>query len=285
MSFEEKIRVAFGKRGEVWLLELPKQLEKITRLHELTGLAPFSNLSYNYVARATMKGKSVVLKVGIPGTDFTNEVVAMQAFGTFGVPQLLFKNTDSGYYIMEDISPGYTLIVRFPDTRTSVRLFVEQWRRLHDTQVPTTDLNQLPQIERWFESLETSYDAIPEDWRLEAKRAKQRIHELQQTTILHGDLHHENILWDDLRGFVIIDPKGVVGHRYYDCVQFLFNKNKNLGEFKVKVELLIDEHGFEEKLLVDAIKALGTVYYAWMVVDGDPVVGERVEMLDWIMSK
>ena len=79
MSFEEKIRVAFGERGEVWLVELPKQLEKIARLHELTGLAPFSNLSYNYVARATMKGKSVVLKVGIPGTDFTNEAVAMQA--------------------------------------------------------------------------------------------------------------------------------------------------------------------------------------------------------------
>lgn len=285
MSFEEKIRVAFGKRGEVWLVELPKQLEKIACLHELTGLTPFSNLSYNYVARATMKGKSVVLKVGIPGTDFTNEAVAMQVFGTFGVPQLLFENTDSGYYIMENISPGYTLNVRFPDTRTSVRLFVEQWRRLHDTQVPTTDLNQLPQIERWFESLETHYDAIPEDWRLEAKRAKQRIHELQQTTILHGDLHHENILWDDLRGFVIIDPKGVVGHRYYDCVQFLFNKNKNLVEFKLKVELLIDEHGFEENLLVDAIKALGTVYYAWMVEDRDPVVGERVEMLDWIMSK
>lgn len=45
MSFEEKIRVAFGKRGEVWLVELPKQLEKIACLHKFTGLTPFSNLS------------------------------------------------------------------------------------------------------------------------------------------------------------------------------------------------------------------------------------------------
>jgi streptomycin 6-kinase len=34
--------------------------------------------------------------------------------------------------------------------------------------------------------------------------------------LLHGDLHHGNVLWDDRRGWLAIDPKGVVGEPAYE---------------------------------------------------------------------
>ena len=36
-----------------------------------------------------------------------------------------------------------------------------------------------------------------------------------QTRLLHGDLHHENVVYDDSRGWVAIDPKGVTGEIEY----------------------------------------------------------------------
>jgi len=48
-----------------------------------------------------------------------------------------------------------------------------------------------------------------------AARAQALFLELEATqkhrVLLHGDLHHENILFDDDRGWLAIDPKGVVG--------------------------------------------------------------------------
>ncbi|MFN3233326.1 MAG: aminoglycoside phosphotransferase family protein [Alphaproteobacteria bacterium] len=39
---------------------------------------------------------------------------------------------------------------------------------------------------------------------------------------LHGDIHHDNILQSD-RGWLAIDPKGLIGDRHYDLANTLFN--------------------------------------------------------------
>lgn len=41
--------------------------------------------------------------------------------------------------------------------------------------------------------------------------------------LLHGDLHHENILLDGERGWLAIDPKGVIGPKPMECGRFLHN--------------------------------------------------------------
>ncbi len=51
--------------------------------------------------------------------------------------------------------------------------------------------------------------------------AEEKFTQLQKTTtrsvVLHGDLHHDNILWDDSTGWLAIDPKGFKGDPCYDC--------------------------------------------------------------------
>ncbi|NJM40220.1 MAG: phosphotransferase, partial [Anaerolineae bacterium] len=43
-----------------------------------------------------------------------------------------------------------------------------------------------------------------------------------QSTLLHADLHHFNILQTE-RGWLAIDPKGVVGEPAYEIASFLYN--------------------------------------------------------------
>ena len=44
-----------------------------------------------------------------------------------------------------------------------------------------------------------------------------------QDVILHGDLHHENILYDEQADWLAIDPKGVVGPHCLEVGRYLLN--------------------------------------------------------------
>lgn len=58
-------------------------------------------------------------------------------------------------------------------------------------------------------------------------RARAMLGELEATQtdvrLLHGDLHHENILFDETRGWLAIDPKGVAGELAYELAGPLRN--------------------------------------------------------------
>jgi streptomycin 6-kinase len=45
----------------------------------------------------------------------------------------------------------------------------------------------------------------------------------QEQYVLHGDLHHENIRYSAQRGWLAIDPKGIIGERAYDAANALCN--------------------------------------------------------------
>jgi streptomycin 6-kinase len=45
----------------------------------------------------------------------------------------------------------------------------------------------------------------------------------RERLLLHGDLHHHNVLLDEKRGWVAIDPKGVVGELAYEVGAALRN--------------------------------------------------------------
>ena len=72
-------------------------------------------------------------------------------------------------------------------------------------------------------------EPVPFPWRLVVK-AEALYPELLNTStdlyLLHGDLHHGNILYSDSSGWTAIDPKGLIGEREYDCIQFMLNEWK-----------------------------------------------------------
>ena len=59
------------------------------------------------------------------------------------------------------------------------------------------------------------------------ERAESIYHELlaedAERILLHGDLHHDNVLLDKNRGWTIIDPKGVMGPPAYETGAMLRN--------------------------------------------------------------
>ena len=67
--------------------------------------------------------------------------------------------------------------------------------------------------------------------------------------LLHGDLQHSNVLFDHARGWVAVDPKGVIGEREYEVAAALRNP--------VECPELIADHAILERRLATYVSRLG----------------------------
>ena len=93
---------------------------------------------------------------------------------------------------------------------------------LHNHEPPTT---RFPTIEDWGKGFESAAaSALPTH--LVAKAAAIYFEQCNTQTkriLLHGDLHHDNILSDATDGWLAIDPKGVLGESEYEAGAALRN--------------------------------------------------------------
>jgi streptomycin 6-kinase len=91
--------------------------------------------------------------------------------------------------------------------------------------------HEWPTVEDWgkgFERyLESGNEQIPRRLAESAQRLFADLSRSQpRRQLLHGDLNHYNVLFDSQRGWLAIDPKGVVGEREYEIGAVLRNPSE-----------------------------------------------------------
>ena len=228
----------------------------------------------------------VVLKVvKQPGDEWrSGEVV--NAFGARGVVRAL--EYDDGAALLERIVPGTKLVeltkaghddaatnaiadviaAMAPDATPSWCPTVNEWGRgfarylgRGDTQIPTSLVHRASDL--YAELCETQ----------------------GSTRLLHGDLQHYNVLRDEQRGWLAIDPKGVVGEAEYEVGALL----RNPGELPaaltspVIIERRVDT--LSSRLGLDADRVLrwgfaqAVLSAIWLIEDGYPI-GEAVRIAE-----
>ncbi len=225
-DFVRNIKVAFGAEGEKWLLRLPSLLEDAVRRWDLDDVQQVGNLSYNYVAFARRDQEDVVLKIGVPNREFISEMTTLRIFDGDGAVRLLESDENKYMFLLERLRPGTMLADLIEDdekcTHIACDVMTHLWR--HKPQGP------LIQLSEWFgelKGLRARYKGgtgpFPEKL---VERAESLIPELfansSPPVLLHGDFHHFNILSSE-RGWLVIDPKGVVGPPEYEVGPLLLN--------------------------------------------------------------
>jgi streptomycin 6-kinase len=80
--------------------------------------------------------------------------------------------------------------------------------------------------------------------------------ELESSTselmLIHGDLHHDNILLDDERGWLAIDPKGRIGDPVYNAARFIQNMwdtKPTEDLLRKRIQIMADVLGYDQKRL------------------------------------
>lgn len=228
-AFRQRITGVFGDVGVAWLGRLPEIVAECAGQWALTVELPFP-LSYNYVAPvARADGEPAVLKVRCPHDETASEIHALLAFAGEGVCAVFEHDTERYATLMERVLPGapLTTIVAEDDERATafaIELMQRLWR-------PVPDNHSFPTVADWARGLDRHrerFDGTPGP--LPARlfeEAEDAFRWLLATTdepmLLHGDLHHDNILSATREPWLIIDPKGIVGDHGYDLGAFLYN--------------------------------------------------------------
>lgn len=273
-AFEKKIIGAFGEIGSKWLGSLEDTVAEYLKKWKLESLGPVDNLSYNYVLKVmNEKQNNAILKLGIPNYDFANEVRTLQTYNGEGCVRILRAEPEHGAMLLEHVLPGNMLLGLTEEA--TVHHFASVWKAIRRT----VDANaNHPSIGDWMTSLDRYLKNIPEDAPIAKDyifQAKAYHEEIKQTSsgaeLLHGDLHHENILYSEKVGWIAIDPKGVIGDSYFDVVSFLtnhlFEKSNPRELLEVRVNLLCSELQLDKSRLLKAAVALSILYAVWGIED------------------
>lgn len=230
----------YGEAGKVWLENLSKLVDQIAEQYQLSDLNPVNNLSYNYVLRGFQNDQPIILKMGLDREGLEREANALNAFSDHGAVKVLIQQP--GILLLQQAIPGHSLKNFYPkQDLESVRIACEVMSKLHLAPIPPT--STFPHIKTWLEALEKDWD-IPEHYLVNARNIRDKLFTQKQPNILlHGDLHHDNILQDTNSGWLVIDPKGVIGPAVCEIWAFMPNPEK------ISQEMLINRiHLFSDML-------------------------------------
>jgi streptomycin 6-kinase len=246
-KFKITITEVFGDRGREWLDQLPATIAFWAERWSLRIDPPFASLSYNFVAPAVRSdGTAAVLKLGVPNKELTSEIAALRLYDGRGISRLLEADADAGALLIERLQLG-TPLERIADdegaTIIAARVMRQLWR-------PVSPDHPFPTVERWgsgFERLRSRFNGgtgpLPAPLVDRAERLFADLTRSQSAPVLlHGDLHHWNILQAEREPWLAIDPKGVVGEAAYEVGALLRNpRPQPTSVLARRLDILADE--------------------------------------------
>lgn len=290
-DFVARMKVVYGDAGVEWATHLPETVEALACRRQATLGPTVEPLTYSFVAEATMAdGRAAMLRIAYPGEEQTASIRAMVLYAGDGAARVLAHDEAEGAMLMERVTPG-TPLSRAALEEESTAIAAAVMRRLWR---PLPDGHGFFELPRWTRELrEFPLDGAPGYQRLPREtvvRAQGMLQDLLASegppVLLHGDLHHENILDAGEGRWLAIDPKGLAGEREFDIGAFMMNPIPGLlamerpgAVLERRIEAFATELGFDGQ----RVRAWSFVYpvlsAAWSARGGDGSYGIRVAQL------
>lgn len=228
--------IRYNQSDPAWLGALPELLEWLASRWALTLDAHFPGIAFNYVAPARRAdGTPCVLKVSRHVEEARHEMAALRLWGGHGAARLLEADPELGALLVERLEPGTTLVdVAAADDDAATEITAGVLRRLWRPLPAGHERYGLQSLESWCSAYDRNRDALSRGVRGFPAALFQRADALRRDllastetpTVLHGDMHHFNVL-RARRGkeveWLAIDPKGLAGDRCFDVCQFFRN--------------------------------------------------------------
>jgi streptomycin 6-kinase len=262
-----------------WHAEIPGRIEKLGLTLNLSGIEPLCSSAWYYVVTAFQRRDSgmvpVVLKLGCDNEIIKQEMITLQLFqDSSRCVRLLDVDIDGGALLLERIIPGVSLKSLFPGRdEEAAGDIVKVMQSLHAVPVPV--YSDIPTIADWLLDLQTDHVSLQHLLPKARKLAQSLVATQQKPVLLHGDLHHDNILLSSDNVWIAIDPRGVIGEPAYEVGSFIRNpmpellQQHNVKEIlarrlKVFANLLaIDQDRLKQWSYVQAVLAA-----CWALEDG-----------------
>lgn len=167
-----------------------------------------------------------ILKLGPPGRERETEGLALKEYNGRRLCRLYAVDVADGALLEERILPGTPLR---EETSLEKRLSVFS-ALVTGMHIIPADTGVYPSYLDWVTRIASYMRGREDNRRLCGHMQKAEV--LCRTLwaahprrlLLHGDLHHDNILLEESGGYRIIDPKGVIGDPVFELPRFVLNE-------------------------------------------------------------
>ena len=242
-----------GPSGAEWAQRAQRLLAEAFERWGLVADGPLRTGWTAVVAPVRRDGEPLALKVVRRSIDTDGEPVALRHWAGDGAVRLVAALPSEGMLLLERLDAGVDL--RTVDTDTGCAVIGGLLSRLHVPAPPT--LGPLSTwAAGWLDEAERR-DALP---RRMVARARGLHRELtadpaSDATLVHGDLHYENVLAGDREPWLAIDPQPRAGHPGWDLHAVLRNRRDELGtgaalrwSVRRRTDILCEAAGMDEEV-------------------------------------
>jgi streptomycin 6-kinase len=256
---------------------LPALLAGLLEEWELTG---DGLMMHGYVALVvpvrTAGGAPAALKVSFPDEESEHEHLALQRWGGRGAVRMLRADPHRSAMLLERLHQERLLEVWDLE---ACEIVAGLYGLLHVPALPQLRL-LTSYVERWAGEMQ----ALPRNAPLPRRLVEQAIslsHDFVADpasvgTMIHGDLHYENVMASDRAPWLAIDPKPMSGDPHYELAPMLWNRFDELaGDVRAGVRrrfhALVDHAGLDEHRARDWVVVRMLNNACWCLQDAPAV--------------
>lgn len=245
-------------------------ISKIAKEHSLSNLTPVSNMRFNYVASGCQSNKPIILKISLNRKECAREVLALKAFESHGAVKVLAH--DDNMIIMQRLMPGVTLKDYFPaNDHEPTRILCSVIKKLHLASIPKN--HNFDNVRVLLKTLDQDLD-IPAHILAKARRLGDTLlGSTKKEVLLHGDLHHDNIVKNG-NDWLVIDPKGFIGDPAFEPAAYLSNPIPELLQvdhprsiIQNRTQSCSEQLGISQERIVNWLYVKSVLCWAWSLED------------------
>lgn len=234
----------------------------------------------------------VILKIHLDRQLLEREAAVLSAADS-GYCRFYNADLALGLLLEEQILPGTPLRQEHDLSRRVVK-FYDIFERIHIT--PPEDSGWETYLD-WLVRADAFCRNNPVDFRLRenmcrARRIGEKMFAVYpERLLLHGDLHHDNILLDRQGKYRAIDPKGIIGPRIFDIPRFLLNEFSYAGaanqllHMETCIRLVSQCSGFPVQELRALLFMETVLANVWYMEDGLPLRQQDLRLASYLLHE
>lgn len=217
------------------------------------------------------RGRAAMLKVSTAPEEIAGGAL-MSWWDGDGAAQVFAREDDALLLERARRPDALAQMARSGDDDAACRILCAAGARLHAARAEPPPTSLIP-LDQRFRALWPAAEAQGGAFRRSAEMAKVLLSEPTEPCVLHGDLHHGNVLDFGDRGWLAIDPKGLLGDPGYDYANIFCNPDIETalasGALERRLTSMAEASGLQPRRLLQWLVAYCGLSAAWTLSDGD----------------
>jgi streptomycin 6-kinase len=255
-------------------MEIPLNINQYLKDCPLSDDHLLAETNTSHVYKVRFNESFAVLKIlkDLGAIDERNGASALIHFNGNGAIRIFQHNNRA---LLLEYADGLSLksLVQEEKDDQATAIIAETLNQLHQ-QKSQISIDTFTPLKKWFRSLFARAQASDDPFFIHAASIAETLLDYPlDVCVLHGDIHHENII-NSPRGWLAIDPKGLYGERTYDAANTLLNPSGmddlvvNEGRLLKNAEILSKSLGVDMQRLLEFAYAYSALSASWSLDDG-----------------